>query len=286
MAERCECTTTMSQLFPNSGVTNGDCNGEMTSVRDNGATNNDYITTTLRQHFCKNWNIFFISVWEKNEIDWSCDKWTGYKRLWFHSYFIILSIAVSHHYGSSSQTTTCPGIDSARWSTEYCSTPASASTRHLSAQVEAAATMVVSTVVAKMTSVWEIQASYGGTEDWRSGRLPKLCQLWTCFKRWWTGWHPWFASSTLTTAGAAPRTEGGHRSPLHGYRGQFQKFTVWFLCGIQHYLFAHSWGHFCHIGHLPWRGHRNVSHSWRLDGHCQQQQPQVAVPSLPWGNGW
>ncbi len=24
------------------------------------------------------------------------------------------------------------------------------------------------------------------------------------------------------------------------YRGQFQMFTVWFPCGIQHYLFAHS----------------------------------------------
>ncbi len=49
VAERCKCTTTMSQLSPNSGVTNGDCNGEMVSVRDNGATNNDYITTTLLQ---------------------------------------------------------------------------------------------------------------------------------------------------------------------------------------------------------------------------------------------
>ncbi len=53
MAEHCECTTTMSQLSPNSGATNGDSNGEMGSVRDNGATNNDYIMTTLRQHFCK-----------------------------------------------------------------------------------------------------------------------------------------------------------------------------------------------------------------------------------------
>ncbi len=35
-------------------VTNGDCNGEMASVRDNRATNNDYITNTLRQNFCKN----------------------------------------------------------------------------------------------------------------------------------------------------------------------------------------------------------------------------------------
>ncbi len=60
MAERCECTTTMSQLSPNSGVTNGDCNGKMTSVRDNRATNNNYITTTLQQHFCKNWNNFLL----------------------------------------------------------------------------------------------------------------------------------------------------------------------------------------------------------------------------------
>ncbi len=46
MAERCEYTTTMSQLSPNSGATSGDCKGEMASVRDNGATNNDDITTT------------------------------------------------------------------------------------------------------------------------------------------------------------------------------------------------------------------------------------------------
>ncbi len=49
MAGSCECTTTMSQLSPNSGVTNGDCNGEMACVRDNGATNSDYITATLLQ---------------------------------------------------------------------------------------------------------------------------------------------------------------------------------------------------------------------------------------------
>ncbi len=46
VAEHCECTTTMSQLSPNSGATNGDSKGEMASVRDNGATNNDDITTT------------------------------------------------------------------------------------------------------------------------------------------------------------------------------------------------------------------------------------------------
>ncbi len=45
---------------------------------------------------------------------------------------IILSI-VRHHYGSSSQTTTCPGVNSVRWWTEYCSSPASASTSYLSA---------------------------------------------------------------------------------------------------------------------------------------------------------
>ncbi len=51
MAERCECTITMSQLSPNSGVTNGDCKGEMACVRDNGATNNDVITTTPQLTF-------------------------------------------------------------------------------------------------------------------------------------------------------------------------------------------------------------------------------------------
>ncbi len=51
VAEGCECTTTMSQLSPNSGATNGDCKGEMASVRDNGATNNDDITTTPQLTF-------------------------------------------------------------------------------------------------------------------------------------------------------------------------------------------------------------------------------------------
>ncbi len=51
MAEHYECTTTMSQLSPNSGATNGDCKGEMASVRDNGATNNDDITTTSKLTF-------------------------------------------------------------------------------------------------------------------------------------------------------------------------------------------------------------------------------------------
>ncbi len=37
-----------------------------------------------------------------------------------------------------------------------------------------------------------------------------------------------------------PRTEGGHHSPLHGYRGQFQKFAVWFQRGIQYNLCADS----------------------------------------------
>ncbi len=36
----------MFQLSPNSGATNGDCNGEMASVRDNG----QQITITLRLH--------------------------------------------------------------------------------------------------------------------------------------------------------------------------------------------------------------------------------------------
>ncbi len=37
------------QLSLNSGATNRDCNGEMASVRDNEATNNDDITTTPQQ---------------------------------------------------------------------------------------------------------------------------------------------------------------------------------------------------------------------------------------------
>ncbi len=37
------------QLSLNSGETNVDCNGEMVSVRDNGTTNNDDITTTPQQ---------------------------------------------------------------------------------------------------------------------------------------------------------------------------------------------------------------------------------------------
>ncbi len=47
-------TSTISQLSLNSGATNVDCNGKMASVRDNGATNNDDITTTSQQKF----NIF------------------------------------------------------------------------------------------------------------------------------------------------------------------------------------------------------------------------------------
>ncbi len=77
-------------------------------------TTGQQIMTTLSEHIRKNWNIFGA---KKYEIEWSCDKWSGYKRPWFHSYFIILS-TVSHHYGSSSQTTTCPGINSVRWSKE------------------------------------------------------------------------------------------------------------------------------------------------------------------------
>ncbi len=44
------------------GVTNGDCNGKMASVRFNRAMNNDYVMTILRHYF-------FIFVWGKNEID-------------------------------------------------------------------------------------------------------------------------------------------------------------------------------------------------------------------------
>ncbi len=51
MAVRCECTTTMFQLSPKSGVTNEVCKGEMASVRDNGVTNNDDITTTPQLTF-------------------------------------------------------------------------------------------------------------------------------------------------------------------------------------------------------------------------------------------
>ncbi len=146
-------------------------------------TTGQQIIITLRLHndntSAKIETYFLFLCGKKNEIDSSCHKWTEYKRPWFHSYFIILSI-VSHHYGSSSQTTTCPGVNLVRWSTEYCSTPASASTSHPSAQVEAAATMVVSTVVAETTSIWAIRASYGGNEDWRSGLISKLCQVRTC----------------------------------------------------------------------------------------------------------
>ncbi len=62
-------------------------NGEMASVRDNRATNNDDITTIPQQKF----NIF---GWKKNGIEWSCDKWSGYKRPCFHSYLIILSLVI------------------------------------------------------------------------------------------------------------------------------------------------------------------------------------------------
>ena len=137
----------MLRLSPGSGTTNGGSNSDMARVRDNGAINNYYITTITDKNSAKIETIetyFLIFVWEKNEIDSSCDKWTGYKRPWFHSYFFIPRI-VSHHYGSSSQTTTYAGVTSVRWTTEYSSTPASASasTCHPSAQVEAAATMVV-----------------------------------------------------------------------------------------------------------------------------------------------
>ncbi len=40
--------------------------------------------------------------------------------------------------------------------------------------------------------------------------------------------------------GAGPRTEGGHLPLLHSYRGQFQKFAVWFQSFIQLNLYADS----------------------------------------------
>ncbi len=132
-------------------------------------TKGQQIMTTLPQHILN----------KKYEIEWSCDKWSGYKRLWFHSYFIILSI-VSHHYVSNLHTTKCPGLNSVRLSTEYCSSSTSASISHWSAQVETAATMVMSTVVAETTDVWAIWESYHGIKDWRSCRIPKLCTVRTC----------------------------------------------------------------------------------------------------------
>ncbi len=51
LAERCESTTTMSQLSPNRGATNGDHKCEMVIVRDNRATNKDDITTTPQLTF-------------------------------------------------------------------------------------------------------------------------------------------------------------------------------------------------------------------------------------------
>ncbi len=51
-------TSTISQLSLNSGASNGDCNGEMASVRDNRATNNDGITTTPQRKF----NFSYIGV--------------------------------------------------------------------------------------------------------------------------------------------------------------------------------------------------------------------------------
>ncbi len=51
MAQHYDCTSTMSRLCPNSGATNGDCNGDMANVKDNGATNNDDITTTPQLTF-------------------------------------------------------------------------------------------------------------------------------------------------------------------------------------------------------------------------------------------
>ncbi len=163
---------------------------------------------------------------------------------------------------------------------------ASASTNLSSAQVEAAGTMVVSTVVAEMTGIWQIWASYGGTEDWRSGRIPKFCTVWNCNVSGDGGQAdtPDLQAQHELLQGARPRTEGSHHSLLHGYRGQM--FAVWFQSGIKHNLCADSWGQFYHSGRLRQKGHRNSYHSWWLDGHCQHQQLQVTVPSLPWGNRW
>ncbi len=62
LPQHCRETSTISQLSLNSGVTNVDCNGEMANVRDNGATNNNDINTTLQQKFK------FLEG--KNEIEW------------------------------------------------------------------------------------------------------------------------------------------------------------------------------------------------------------------------
>ncbi len=45
-------TSTICQISLNSGATNGDCNGEMASVRDNRATNNNNITTLKSKFYC------------------------------------------------------------------------------------------------------------------------------------------------------------------------------------------------------------------------------------------
>ncbi len=77
-------TSTISQLSLNRGATNVDCNGEMLEIMG------WQITMTIPQHFNK--NSTFLEV--KNEIKWSCEKWSGYKRPCFHSYSIILSLVI------------------------------------------------------------------------------------------------------------------------------------------------------------------------------------------------
>ncbi len=83
--------------------------------------------------------------------------------------------------------------------------------------------MVVSTVVSETTSVWAIWECNGGTEDWRSGLIPKLCMVRTC--------------NVSVDGGQAdtPDLQAWHELPQHA--------TVWFQSFIQHNLCAHSWGH-------------------------------------------
>ncbi len=75
MAQHYDCTSTMSRLCPNSGVTNGDCNGNMAHVRNNRATirlHNDNNSGKIENYF------LFLC---ENKIVSSCDKWTGYNKL-------------------------------------------------------------------------------------------------------------------------------------------------------------------------------------------------------------
>ncbi len=133
--------------------------------------------------------------------------------------------------------------------------------------------MVVSTVVAETTDVWAIWESYGGTEDWRSGLIPKLCTVRTCNVSGDGGQAdtPDLQARHKLPQGAGPRTESGHHSPLHGYRGQFQKFAVWFRSGIQLNLCADSGGQFCQSRCLPRRGYRNP-YDWMVIANSRRWQ--------------